>query len=194
MYLRMRFHLSTAMAPAMERPFVPGLAARDEFSEPAGDYGVPVPRGSGAAAGTEETGLAAGSVVVDRCLSRTSVAAYLLGGGAAGAESLPPEGPRRLPIDAIRDGWVSWKAVPAAVPGKLDSQPPSPGSPEFLPVELQRVLRLSTRLRQCFVLRFLMAMPRQYCAGLLHIDAEEVDANCSLAAQDLARMEWKAAD
>jgi hypothetical protein len=55
-----------------------------------------------------------------------------------------------------------------------------------LPVELLRVLRLSPRIRQCFVLRFLMAMPRQYCADLLRIDAEEVDANSCLAAQQLA--------
>jgi len=31
-----------------------------------------------------------------------------------------------------------------------------------------------------------MTMPRQYCAGLLRIDAEEVDANSLLAAQELA--------
>ena len=49
-------------------------------------------------------------------------------------------------------------------------------------------MRLSRRLRQCFVLRVLMAMPRQYCAELLRIDAEQVDANCSLAAVELARL------
>jgi hypothetical protein len=57
-----------------------------------------------------------------------------------------------------------------------------------LPVELLRVARLSPRLRQCFVLRVLMAMPRRYCAGLLRMDAEQVDANSCLAAQELANM------
>lgn len=67
---------------------------------------------------------------------------------------------------------------------------PTPGEApaKALPAELLRVLRLSPRLRKCFVLRILMEMPRHYCAGLLQMDAGQVDANSRQAARELANM------
>src|SRR5882724_6541311 len=58
----------------------------------------------------------------------------------------------------------------------------------FLPPELQRVLRLPPAFRRSFVLRVLLAMPREVCAILLHLDARQVDAATCAAVQQLARM------
>ncbi len=58
----------------------------------------------------------------------------------------------------------------------------------FLPRELQDVLELPDGLRQCFVLRILRAMPREWCARLLGLDAAAVDRNTAMAAQSLAEV------
>ena len=43
------------------------------------------------------------------------------------------------------------------------------------PAELQAVLHLAPKLRQCYVLRVLVALPRQACASLLHLSSHQVD-------------------
>ena len=45
----------------------------------------------------------------------------------------------------------------------------------ILPFGLRRVLQLATDLRQCFVLRVLMGLPREDCARLLCLEVSEVD-------------------
>jgi hypothetical protein len=189
MFPKMRFHLSTAVVHTMERSRKPARDMAGEFPESAEDYGVPVFRMENPVASLEGTGLAAGSIVIDKCFSRIFVAAYLLTGNATQAEAVTLESLERLSIHATWNGCLSWKAIAAAiVPEDPDSEPAPDQAPASFPVELQRVLRLPPRLRQCFVLRVLMAMPRHYCAGLLRMDAEQVDANSCLAMQDLARM------
>jgi hypothetical protein len=155
------------------------------------DYGVPVHRmsGSSTVADVEGTALTAGSVVIDENLSRMFVAAYLLTGSARQAETVVSESIQQLDTRATRAGYLSWKAVAAAIlPEDADAGSTPDEAPTALPIELRRVLRLSPGLRQCFVLRVLMAMPRHYCAGLLRMDARQVDANACLAAQELARI------
>jgi hypothetical protein len=190
MYLKTRLHLAP-MVHTMERSLTPGLDMANEFRDLAEDYGVPVPRmdGSGTLAEIQGTALEAGSVVIDKCLSRSFVAAYLLTGSAKQAEAVLSESIQHLDIAATRDGCLSWKAIAAAIKrGGADSESTLDEAPPALPAELLRVLRLSPRLRQCFVVRLLMAMPRHYCAGLLRIDARQVDAYSCLAAQELARI------
>jgi len=180
MYPKRSFPLSTAVVFTMERSRTPGRATAGEFFDSAEDYGVPVPRmdGSDWVANIQGAASAVGSIMLDQCRSRIFAAAYLLTGSAKQAEAA---------MLATSGGCLSWKAIAAAiVRGDPDSGQPSDEASPPLPLELLRVLRLSPRLRQCFVLRVLMAMPRQYCAGLLGIDAEEVDANSRLAAQKLA--------
>jgi hypothetical protein len=162
----------------------------DESFEPTADYGVSVPQMDWPDADVPGTALTAGSLVIDKCLSRLFVAAYLLTGSARQAEAVMLESIQQLDIKATWDGRLSWKAIARAIMREdADSeQTPGEASATLLPVELLRVLRLAPRLRQCFVLRILMAMPRQYCAGLLHIDARQVDENSRLAARQLANM------
>jgi hypothetical protein len=144
---------------------------------------------SPAGAVSRGTAIEAGSLVIDNCLSRVFVAAYLLTSSAKQAEAVAAESIRKLDIDAIRRGRLSWKAVRGVIArGTPEAEQTLGGQPLGLPVELLRVSRLSSHLRQAYVLRVLMAMPRHYCAGLLRIHAEQLDANCSLAAQELARI------
>lgn len=184
-----RLHLSPPVVYTTERSHTPGRGMAGKFTDSAEDHGVPVVRthGSFAAANTQGTALGAGSVVIDPCLSRIFVAAYLLTGNAEQAEAVASESIQQLDISATRDGRLSWKTLAAAIlqrdPGPEQMHHEAPMA---LPVELQRVLRLPPRLRQCFVLRVLMAMPRHYCAGLLHMGADQVEANSSQAAQVLA--------
>ena len=188
-YPKKAFPLSTAVVLTMARSSAPFRDMSGESFDSAEDYGVPVVRmdGSGIGASVPGTALAAGSIVIDKCLSRIFVAAYLLTGSAIDAEGVTLESIQQLDINAAPNGCLPWKAIAATVTrGNLDSERPRDETPTALPVELLRVLRLPPRLRRCFVLRFLMAMPRQYCADLLRIDAEEVDANSCLAAQHLA--------
>lgn len=189
MYPKRSFRLSTAVVFTMGRSRTPGRATAGEFFDSAEDYGVPVPRvdGSGSAANIQGLASAIGSIMIDQCRSRIFVLACLLTGSAKQAEAAMPDSIRQLGIDAASGGCLSWKAIAAAiVRGDPGSGQSSGEALPALPLELLRVLRLPPRLRQCFVLRVLMAMPRQYCAGLLRIDAEEVDANSLLAAQELA--------
>jgi hypothetical protein len=96
---------------------------------------------------------------------------------------------QQLDTNATQAGCLSWKAIDAAIMrGDRESDHTADETPAALPVELLRVLHLSPLLRQCFVLRVLMAMPRHYCAGLLCVDADQVEANSCLAARELASM------
>jgi hypothetical protein len=60
----------------------------------------------------------------------------------------------------------------------------SPGA--LLPAELQVVLRLSPHLRQSFVLRILVGLSREACAGMLHVSCARVDEFTCAALRCLA--------
>jgi len=189
MHPRTNLHISTTVVFTSGRSVAPSHDMAGKLLESDENYGVSVPRinSPGTVANIQGAALEAGSIVIDNCLSRLFVAAYLLTGSVKQAEWAISESIRQLDIHATRSGCLPWKTIAAAiVRGDPGSEQAPDEASSVLPVELLRVLRLSPRLRQCFVLRFLMAMPRQYCADLLRIDAEEVDANSCLAARELA--------
>jgi hypothetical protein len=184
-----RLPTSTAEVLTTGRRSVPVRDMSGEALDPAEDYGVPVVRidVSGIGASVPGAALAAGSIVIDKCLSRIFAATYLLTGSAIDAEEVTLESIQQLDTDAAPNGFLPWKAIATAVMRGNPNSEQAPGETSTaLPVELLRVLGLPPRLRQCFVLRYLMAMPRQYCADLLRIDVDEVDASSCLAAQQLA--------
>jgi hypothetical protein len=154
------------------------------------DYGVLVSCIQVSPADLDGTALEVGSVVIDGSFSRTLVAAYLLTASAQRAEQLVLDSTHRLDMAAARGGRLSWKALDAAFL-EIDWAPEQAADEKVcipLPAEWRHVLRLSPRRRHCFVLRFLMALPRAYCAELLRIEAAEVDVNCDLAARELTDM------
>ena len=179
-----------AAARAVKPPDLPGRGLAGRHIGPVEDYGVPVREMRPPGTNVHGIGLTTGSVLLDRSLSKIFVAAYLLTGSEKQAECLVLESIRGLDIQSFRNGRLSWKALDAAIAWEgAGSEHAAGAAPSMrLPVELARVLRLSPRLRQCFVLRFLMAMPPAYCAGLLRLETEQVDANCALAARELAKM------
>jgi hypothetical protein len=79
-----RSHVSSAMVYTMGRFRTLGRELTGEFLDPDEDLGVSVipKHDSIAAADLQGTALEAGSVVIDHCLSRIFVAAYLLAGNA----------------------------------------------------------------------------------------------------------------
>jgi hypothetical protein len=55
-----------------------------------------------------------------------------------------------------------------------------------LPFELRRVLYLPRELRECFVLRMLIGLPRESCAGLLQVDLAEIRSRLQKAMAEIA--------
>jgi hypothetical protein len=99
-------------------------------------------------------------------INRAFLAAYLLTGGAEQAE--------RAMMEAIAlwspgqsDNELFELVLPAAVEGTagdVEEIPNGADSPDTpLPAELQAVLRLAPQLRQCYVWRVLVGLPRLAC-------------------------------
>jgi hypothetical protein len=55
----------------------------------------------------------------------------------------------------------------------------------MLPFELRGVLHLPPDLRHCFVLRFLVGLPREVCARWLRLEVRQVDARACTAMLEL---------
>jgi len=55
----------------------------------------------------------------------------------------------------------------------------------IFPFELRRVLHLAPDYRQCFVLRFLVGLPCEVCARLLHLEIHDVDERTRRAMLEL---------
>ncbi len=56
----------------------------------------------------------------------------------------------------------------------------------LLPSELRSILRLPTRIRQCYVLRVLVRFPEPIVANILHLSAGEVNRNTCTGLERLA--------
>jgi hypothetical protein len=61
----------------------------------------------------------------------------------------------------------------------------------MLPFELRPVLHLPLALRHCFVLRFLVSVPREACARLLHLEIRQVDERARTAMLELPTIQKK---
>lgn len=139
----LRVSISVLPTTKHSRTAAPGIS--DESFEPTADYGVSVPQMDWPDTNMPATALTAGSLVIDKCLSRLFVAAYLLTGSAKHAEAAMLDSIRQLDIKATRDGRLSWKAIARAIMREDagSEQPPGEAAPTLLPVELLRVLRLA---------------------------------------------------
>ena len=113
---------------------------------------------------------------VSNLLDRALLTAHLLTGNLQQAEEVT--------LDAI-DSWrpgedeeeVLFQNVLSAasrVPVEPNSSHLDPAS-SYMPHELKSVLRLSPRLRSCFVLHILAGLPAQACARLLGLHSDMVE-------------------
>jgi hypothetical protein len=127
-------------------------------------------------------------MTVDK-MNQLFVAAVLLGGSQKRAE--------RAIIDAIdvladvgdSEQDLTELAVESVLNGQsAGGQPPNTHDVGFLPAELRRVLKLPWKIRLPFILRTLLALPRERCASVLDLDAEAVDEANWMAEVELGRL------
>ena len=125
---------------------------------------------------------------------RAFITAFLLLGDAEEAEAavLKSIGSMNA-ADASGEELVQEAVIAAIESDRLTQR--DPNDPELaskmLPLELQRALELPHSLRQCFVLRVLMGLPREVCARLLSLEGRQVDRVASSAMSELAAIQMK---
>jgi hypothetical protein len=130
-----------------------------------------------------------------KAICRAFSIALLVSGDMTIAEESVLEAVRSLdPEDLTTDAlFVCVSTLAIHRSSRLLEQATEPHSSEMLgrlPAEMQNLLKLSRALRQCFVLRILLGLPRNICASLLNLQEFQIadltcDALSSLAVQPL---------
>ena len=124
-----------------------------------------------------------------KTVDRAYITALLLTASAERAEAAILEGHRVTDLDSTPGEALLGQAVNAAikVQSETSEQPLEDleRASSMLPFELRRVLHLQPALRQCFVLRFLMGLPREVCARLLRLEIRQVDERARTALLEL---------
>jgi len=111
-------------------------------------------------------------------IDRAFLAAHLLTGGSEQAEcvimgAIASWGPEQSEDELFEQVLRAAVRNPVEDEQLLANQADLPGA--SLPSELQAVLRLAPQLRQCYVLRVLVGLPRQACAALLRLSLQRID-------------------
>ena len=122
-------------------------------------------------------------------IGKAFLTALLLTGSPERAEAAILEGNRVTHLDNASGEAFLRGAVNAAVepPSETSEQLPEDleRASSMLPFELRRVLHLPQALRHCLVLRFLVGLPREVCARLLHLEIRQVDERARTAMLEL---------
>jgi DNA-directed RNA polymerase specialized sigma24 family protein len=115
--------------------------------------------------------------------------ALLLTGSVERAEAAIWESNQQKSLDNTFGEALFREVVNAAIKPQSETskQPPEEleRASSMLPFELRRVLHLLPALRHCFVLRFLVGLPREACARLLHLEIRQVDERARTAMLEL---------
>jgi DNA-directed RNA polymerase specialized sigma24 family protein len=126
-------------------------------------------------------------------VGKAFLTALLLTGSPERAEAAILESSRVMTLDSKSGEVLLRGAVNAAIePQSEASRQPTEDlerASSMLPFELRRVLHLPPALRQCFVLRFLVGLPREVCARLLHLEIRQVDERARTAMLELPTMQ-----
>lgn len=122
-------------------------------------------------------------------VGKAFLTALLLTGSVERAEAAICEGNQQISPDSTFGDALFREAVNAALKPQSETskQPPEEleRASSILPFELRRVLHLPPALRHCFVLRFLVGLPREACARLLHLEIRQVDERARTAMLEL---------
>ncbi len=128
-----------------------------------------------------------------KTVDRAFITALLLTANAERAEAAILNGTRVMDLDDTPGDALLRATVNAALEPQREASERTPEQLErassMLPLELRRVLHLSTDLRHCFVLRVLMGLPRQACARLLRLDDGQIDERTCTAMLELPAIE-----
>ena len=114
-------------------------------------------------------------------------AALLLTGNAVSAERTALQAinsldPQQVTAETLLRRTIELSIQSVACRQGSDLEEQWPG----LPVELKNVLEMKAPLRHCFVLRVLLGLPEELCAGLLKLSRSEVGAHACAAMNWLA--------
>ncbi len=121
-------------------------------------------------------------------VGKAFLTALLLTGSAERAEAAIFQANGVLRPGNTPGGALLREAVNAAIEPRIETLEQSEDlerASSMLPFELRRVLHLPTDLRHCFVLRFLVGLPREVCARLLHLEIRQVDERARAAMLEL---------
>ena len=123
---------------------------------------------------------------VSKGLNEMFIAAILLTGCTERAERAVVEVIETLGEDDVSGDMVLQVTIRAAVKPEMMADEEGPRQPQptvsWLPIQLRRVLLLPRALRQAFVLRLLLGMPRDQCSRLLQLDDGKFDEHVRQAA------------
>jgi hypothetical protein len=122
-------------------------------------------------------------------VGKAFLTALLLTGSVERAEAAILEGNQQISLDHTFGEALFREAVNAAIELKnnISKHPPEEleRASSMLPFELRCVLHLPPALRHCFVLRFLVGLPREACARLLYLKIRQVDERARTAMLEL---------
>jgi DNA-directed RNA polymerase specialized sigma24 family protein len=126
----------------------------------------------------------ASPALTERAIDRAFLTALLLTGSAERAEDAVIEALDLWDEEEEHDELM-YAAARAAVASRSESKKLAGEELEsamlLVPAELRGVLRLSSELRQCFVLRILLGLSTRACARALELHVRQVD-RCTAAA------------
>ena len=132
-----------------------------------------------------------GGSALANIVNRAFYTALLLVAGVGRAESAVREAIELWDADCEPEEVLFQKAVHSAVasPFAISTDIDSLDRAEsLLPSELRSILRLPTRIRQCYVLRVLVRFTEPFVANLLHLNADEVNRNTCTGLERLGAM------
>jgi hypothetical protein len=116
---------------------------------------------------------------LDGSISKAFFAALLLTQSTQKAEAAVMEAIHLLNADESFDDAILRGVVDASIKTSSESLPVSQlelqAACAGLPVQLHAVLGLSPNFRHCFVLRILLQLSRETCAGVLKLSTADVD-------------------
>lgn len=124
----------------------------------------------------------------DVSLSPAYLAAILLTGSAQSAEQAVVRGLDATDMNATNEELLRATVIASTEIMHSANQHEVVARVPLLPIELQNVLQLPASVRQCFVLRLLLALPEDFSARLVDLDVGALDRNIALAAQALAQV------
>ena len=128
-----------------------------------------------------------------KAVDKAYITALLLTASVKRAEAAILEANGATDLDSTTGEVLLREAVNAAIELQSEtSKQPSEDlerASSILPFELRRVLHLPPALRQCFVLRFLVGLPREVCARLLHLEIRQVDERARTAMLELPKIQ-----
>ena len=126
---------------------------------------------------------------VHEALDKAFRAAWFFTSSTESAENAVLDGIAALDFGHLVDDVLLVETVKSAIRRRADLTSQSEQAPSYLPWELQRLFLLAPIYRDSFVLRVLLGINPETCAGILHLTTQESEEVLCAALQELPRLE-----